>query len=85
MEEHERKQHKVIPVGVESQMDTEPTMVSSIIVLMIHVGEEHGKQTKNATTGESIGIEATMGISILKSSSWSKATIHLSMVREGGK
>jgi hypothetical protein len=50
---------------------------------MVHEGEEHGKRTKNATTSESIGIEATMGIFIPKRSSWSNATINSFMVREG--
>jgi hypothetical protein len=35
-----------------------------------------GKRAENATTGEPIGIDATMGISILKSTSWLNATIN---------
>ena len=87
-EAHDWKQRKDVPVGVNHKRtrSRRRPVPSHHIVLKIHSDEggEHGKRAKeNATTGESIGIEATMGISIPKSSSWSNVTINSSMVREG--
>jgi hypothetical protein len=50
---------------------------------MVDAGETPRKLAENATTGVPIGIDATMGILILKSKRWSNATLNSSMVRQG--
>jgi hypothetical protein len=50
--------------GNESRTDAEPTTAGSVMVLE---DPSASKRKRHATTGESIGMEATMGISIPKS------------------